>query len=101
MKHPSERRPGLAPVNPCSFWPQFILETLRKQTIAIGTLIRLVRVMRSIQGDPNARNYMDQALMPVHDGDETLDLLTKTTGARAAVAHLRRVEKLIHERGAA
>jgi radical SAM superfamily enzyme YgiQ (UPF0313 family) len=101
MKHPSERRPGLAPVSPWSFWPQFVLETLRKLTIAIGTLIRLVRIKRAIQGDPGARNYKDQALMPVDDDDETLDLLTKTSGARAAVAHLRRVEKLIHEAGAA
>jgi radical SAM superfamily enzyme YgiQ (UPF0313 family) len=101
MKHPSERRPGLAPVSPWSFWPQFVLETFRKHTIAISTLIRLVRIMRSIQSDPNARNYVDRALMPVDDDDETLDLLTKTSGARAAVAHLKRVDELIHERGAA
>src|SRR4029079_12486487 len=61
MKHPSERRPGLAPVSPWSFWPQFVLETFRKHTIAISTLIRLVRIMRSIQSDPNARNYVDRA----------------------------------------
>ena len=101
MKHPSERRPGLAPVNPYSFWPQFVLETLRKHTIAIGTLIKLARIMRSIQSDPDAGSYMDQALMPVHDADEMLDLLTKTSGARAAVAHLKRVDELIHARGVA
>jgi len=44
---------------------------------------------------------MDQALMPVHEDDETLDLLTKTSGGRAAVAHLKRVDKLIHAHGAA
>ena len=69
--------------------------------IAISTLIKLIRVMRSIQRDRNTRNYMDQALMPVHDDDETLDLLTKTSGAQAAVAHLKRVDKLIHAHGAA
>jgi hypothetical protein len=88
-------------VNPYSFWPQFVLETLRKHTIAIGTLIKLARIMRSIQSDPDAGSYMDQALMPVHDADEMLDLLTKTSGARAAVAHLKRVDELIHARGVA
>jgi hypothetical protein len=40
---------------------------------------------------------MDQALTPVHDDDdETLDLMTKTTGARAAVAHIKRVDELTH-----
>jgi len=43
------------------------------------------------------RNYMDQALTPVDDdGDETLDLLTKTTGARAAVAHVKKIAELTH-----
>jgi radical SAM superfamily enzyme YgiQ (UPF0313 family) len=101
MKHPLERRPGLPSVSFWLFWPQFVLETLRKQMIAVSTLIKLIRVMRSIQRDPNTRNYMDQALMPVHEDDETLDLLTKTSGGRAAVAHLKRVDKLIHAHGAA
>jgi hypothetical protein len=40
---------------------------------------------------------MDQALTPVRDDDEeTLDLLTKTTGAKAAIAHLKRVDELTH-----
>jgi hypothetical protein len=38
---------------------------------------------------------MDQALTPVRDDDEeTLDLLTKTQGAKAAIAHQHRVEEL-------
>jgi len=38
---------------------------------------------------------MDQALTPVgEDGDETHDLLTKTAGAREAVAHAKKVAKL-------
>ena len=39
--------------------------------------------------------YMDQALKPVgDDNDEARDLLTKTTGAPAFVAHTRRVARL-------
>ena len=41
---------------------------------------------------------MDQALTPVGDDDDQLDLMTKTTGARAAVAHLKKVANLTHAR---
>ena len=39
---------------------------------------------------------MDLALSPVGDDDDegTLDLLTKTTGAQAAVAHVKKVAEL-------
>jgi hypothetical protein len=38
---------------------------------------------------------MDLALTPVCDDDDTtLDLLTKTTGALAAVAHVNKVKEL-------
>ncbi len=44
---------------------------------------------------------MDQALTPVRDDDEeTLDLTTKTAGARAAVAHIKRIDELTHPVGA-
>jgi hypothetical protein len=46
--------------------------------------------------EPDARTYTDLALTPVRDDDDvTLDLLTKTTGARAAVAHVNKVNELI------
>jgi hypothetical protein len=41
--------------------------------------------------NPKAQFYQDQALAPVGvDEDETLDLLTKTTGGQAAVAQIRK-----------
>ena len=36
----------------------------------------------------------DTILRPADDDDDTFDLLTKTDGARAAVAHLRKVAEL-------
>jgi radical SAM superfamily enzyme YgiQ (UPF0313 family) len=102
MKHPSERRPGLPAVNPWLFWPQFVWETVCKQAVAIAALVRMVRLMRSIQRNSNAHRYMDHALTPVHDDDaDTLDLMTKTSGARAAVAHIKRISDLTHLPGAA
>jgi hypothetical protein len=42
-----------------------------------------------------ARTYTDLALTPVFDDDAmTLDLFTKRTGARAAVAHVNKSKEL-------
>ncbi len=95
LKHPSERRPGWPRESPWSFWPRFAWETLHKHAVLVGTIGRLVRSSLTIARDPEARAYTDQALTPVHDDDDAiLDLLTKTTGARAAVAHVKKVAEL-------
>jgi radical SAM superfamily enzyme YgiQ (UPF0313 family) len=95
LKHPSERRPGLSRENPWFFWPRFTWETLVKHVILARTIGRLLMWQTAIAYNPGARNYMDRALTPVSDdGDETLDLLTKTTGARAAVAHVKKIAQL-------
>jgi hypothetical protein len=49
----------------------------------------------SIARDPSARGYTDLSLSaPEDDDDAALDLLTKTGGARAAVAHAKKVAEL-------
>jgi hypothetical protein len=101
LKHPNERRPGLPPVSPWTFWPQFIWETVRKQVAALAAIASMIRLVRRVQRDGDVR-YTDQALTPVHgDDDETFDLMTKTSGARAAVAHIKRVDELTHARAPA
>jgi hypothetical protein len=95
LKHPSERRPGLPRESAWIFWPRFFFETMRKHTIFAGMIVRLIVLKMSITRDPGARAYMDPALTPVgDDNDVTLDLLTKTTGAGAAVAHIKKVAEL-------
>jgi hypothetical protein len=95
LKHPSERRAGLSRVNPWFFWPRFGWETFVKHVILTGAIVRLLIWQTAIIYSPGARNYMDQALAPVSgDDDETLDLLTKTTGGRAAVAHVKKIAEL-------
>ena len=94
LKHPSERRPGLPRVNPWVFWPGFAWETFRKHVDLALTVWRLARLRRAIERDPKASAYMDQALTPVRDDDDgTLDLLTKTIGAQAALARARRASR--------
>jgi hypothetical protein len=94
LKHPSERRPGLPRERPWLFWPRFAWETVSKHAILAGMIGRVLLPAMAIAHDPRARSYTDAALTPVCDGDEALDLLTKTTGALAAVAHLKKVAGL-------
>src|SRR5262249_22180016 len=69
--------------------------TLRTHAISAHMVMRLLLWKRAITRDPDARTYTDLALTLVRDDDDvTLDLLTKTTGARAAVAHVNKVNKL-------
>jgi hypothetical protein len=61
----------------------------------------VLSVKRRIMLDPNYRNYTDCALTPMQDDDElTLDLLTKTSGAKAAIDHLKKVHDLTHAKPA-
>jgi hypothetical protein len=95
LKHPSERRPGLPRESAWTFWPRFVWETIIKHAVIIGTISRLLALKLTIARDPAARSYMDRALTPVgDDDDETLDLMTQTTGGRAAVAHVKKVAEL-------
>ena len=95
LKRRSERRPGLPRENIAIFWLRFAWETLYKHVILASTIGRLLLLKTAISRDPYAKAYRDQSLMPVADDEEiTLDLLTKTTGASAAVAHLKKVAEL-------
>jgi len=95
MKHPSERRHGLPRERAWIFWPRFAWETLYKHVILAGVISRLLVLTIIIARDPRARTYVDRALTPVGDDDDaTLDLMTKTAGAGAAIAHIRKVTEL-------
>ena len=70
-------------------------ETLYKHVILAGVIAGLFVSKIAIECDPHAPDYMDPALTPVgDDNDATLDLLTKTAGASAAIAHIRKVAEL-------
>jgi radical SAM superfamily enzyme YgiQ (UPF0313 family) len=97
LRHPSERRPGLPRENPWLFWPRFALESSRKTAALLGVIVALMWRWWRIARDPGAPAYMDEALMPVtEENDETLDLLTKTSGIQAALSHQKKVAALTH-----
>jgi hypothetical protein len=96
VKHMHERRPELPPVSALAFYPRHVLEMLVNNLKLLAMIWQVVRIKRRIERDPNRHRYIDQALTPVADDDEeTLDLLTKTHGAKAAIAHQRKIEDLI------
>jgi hypothetical protein len=95
LKHRSERRPGLPREGAAAFWFRLAYETVYKHAILFGTIARLVAWKTVIVHSRNAKAYTDQALAPVgSDGDVMLDLLTKTSGGIAAVAHAKHVAAL-------
>jgi hypothetical protein len=97
LKHVSERRPGLPQESAWTFYPRFVARMLRNNFKLVQTIVWMAALKRRIENDPNRFAYMDQALTPVHeDEEETLDLLTKTGGAQAAIAHHKKVERLTH-----
>ena len=95
MKHPSERRPGLPRERVWVFWPRFVWETLYKHVILAGVIAGLFVSKIAVDWDAHTPDYMDPALTPVDaEDDARLDLLTKTTGAAAAIAHIKKVAAL-------
>jgi hypothetical protein len=95
LKHPSERRPGLPREHAFGFWLKFAWETFSKHVVIAAMTVRLFALKTAIARDPAARFYSDTAITPVGDDENaTLDLLTKTTGARGAVAHAKKVADL-------
>jgi radical SAM superfamily enzyme len=97
IKRQSERRPDVPARNPVLFYGAYALETLHKQAVLLRTIVRLMWLKRRIERDPDRLAYTDLALAPVlDDEDETLDLLTKTGGAKAALEHQKKVAELTH-----
>lgn len=95
LKHPGERRPGLASENAVIFWARYLKETSYKFGVYATTIVRLAWQARSIVKSKNAKAYTDKAMILADDDEEDdFDLLTKTTGGQAAVAHTKKVAKI-------
>ena len=98
----TDRRPGLGVENVVVFHARRVGELVTTWTRVAGMLWRLSRVRRALRRDPRAREYMDQALMPVADSDaDTLEMLTVSESARAAAQRGRRDASRALERGRA
>jgi radical SAM superfamily enzyme YgiQ (UPF0313 family) len=95
-KHRAERRYGLPRESVPEFYARHISQTIANNLKLIATIFWIVRLKRRIERDPKRHSYIDTALTPVVDDDAALDLLTKTSGASAAIAHFKKVAALTH-----
>ena len=95
LMRPSERRPGLPRESALAFWPRLAWRTFRNNAVVAGRIVSLIILVQAMKWKGNGSGYMDTALTQVDDGDdETLDLMTKTTGGVAAAAHVKKVAGL-------
>ena len=92
LKSRHERRPYL-PVEPAwLFYPRYFAETAVKAVRWATLAIRLERLARKVKNDPQRLEYMDQALMPVVDEVENLELY-KTRSSQAFLDQRRHIEE--------
>jgi radical SAM superfamily enzyme YgiQ (UPF0313 family) len=94
-----DRRPGYPIESPLPFYVNCAVETITTWSRVAVMIWRLSVVRRRLQRDEAARDYMDQALMPVADSDpDTLEMLNITAAARAAGDKARRLAGRTAER---
>src|SRR5262249_10646021 len=85
-----ERRPD-RPVEPAWwFYPRYLVETAVKALRWAMLEIRLQVIARRVMRDPHRADYMDQALTPLVDEVENLELY-KTRSSRAFLDQRRRI----------
>jgi radical SAM superfamily enzyme YgiQ (UPF0313 family) len=90
LKSRHERRPHL-PVEPAwLFYPRFLAETVVKAARWASLEIRLQLIMRKVKNDPQRLEYTDQALTPLIDEAENLELY-KTRSSQAFLDQRRRI----------
>jgi hypothetical protein len=74
------------------FYPRYFAETAVKAVRWATLVIRLERLARKVKNDPQRLEYMDQALMPVVNEVENLELY-KTRSSQAFLDHRRHVQE--------
>ena len=97
FKNRHERRPEL-PLDPAwKFYPRFAADFLRKHTQILREAYRIRAICARVDRDPANLSYTDLAMTPVNDDEvENLAMFTHNTGAKAAVAHARKIRQLTH-----
>jgi radical SAM superfamily enzyme YgiQ (UPF0313 family) len=87
-----DRRPGLSLEPAWSFYPKYVLESLRKLLLLGRHAYFLHTTCKRIKRDPLAKAYTDAALTPIQDDElEELELFTHTDDAKAAVDRARQI----------
>jgi radical SAM superfamily enzyme YgiQ (UPF0313 family) len=91
LKSRHERRPNW-PVEPAwLFYPRYFAETAMKAVRWATLAIRLERLARKVTNDPQRHEYMDQALTPLVNEIESLELY-QTRSSQAFLNQRRQIE---------
>jgi radical SAM superfamily enzyme YgiQ (UPF0313 family) len=97
MKHPDERRPGLPRESPWTLYLRHARDLIVHNVGFARTIWRIQGSRRRIEKHMDLHSYEDRALNAIDEGkEEAFDYLTKTDGAKAAIAHLKKVAALTH-----
>ncbi len=95
IKRRRERRPELPRENPFIFYPRYWSRSVANNVALVMLFRKYMKIGMQIERDPNRVSYMDKAITPVREEDDSeLELLTHTPAARAAVQHVRKVQRL-------
>jgi len=100
LKSRDERRPHLPREPVWVFYPRYFAETAVKAVRWATLAIRLERLARKIKNDPHRFEYMDQALTPLINEAEMLELY-KTRSSQAFLDQRRHVEEAQKAKSAA
>jgi hypothetical protein len=87
----TDRRPGFPLESPFMFYPREAWSVVSKHARLAAMVWRMSKLRRKLKRDPNARNYMDEALTPVREEDlDTLEMFTVSEAARQASGKAKR-----------
>jgi len=94
-KYRTDRRSGM-PIEPAwRFYPKLVWEIVAKHGLALWHYYQIDRIRRAVRNDPQKKNYMDAALMPVTDDEtETMEMFTHNEGARNEVVRSKKIAAL-------
>jgi Radical SAM superfamily len=95
-KYRRDRRPGMAIEPIWTFYPKYLWDIVVKHVRIARHWIMIDRMAKQARREQAVQPYTDLALTPVDDESETLELLTHSEAARAAVAHQRKIAELTH-----
>jgi hypothetical protein len=85
------------PIEPIwTFYPKYLWDIVVKHVRIARHWIMIDRMAKQARREQAVQPYTDLALTPGDDESETLELLTHSEAARAAVAHQRKIAELTH-----
>jgi hypothetical protein len=83
----THRRYGMPLENPFVFYPRRVAEIVWTYSRGFLFVLKLMRLRKRLQHDPEVKNYTDLAITPVDDGlTEHLEMFEVTDAARTSVA---------------